>query len=277
MGNYRYFFMSQLNVGTLNVGTTTFTGDSSTLNSAPASSLSEMLTGTPSTNHSIMWNGSAWVPQLMTGRLLGVNVYTSQDGTWNSNSTSSGSGTWTKPSGCSNVLVYVTGGGGGARINDNSYRGAGGGGGGTAIKWIDVSAVNSVSYTYGGGGDYSRNGGRGSTGGTSSFGSYCTANGGQGGQTDNPYQGGPGGNASGGDINLPGGGGEMAHGADREGGAGSSFWHKPGSSHHYANNQEEITHGQWGSGGGYGYYSQNDYAYNNSRGGAGCVIVYNYS
>ena len=95
-------------------------------------------------------------------KIVSVNVYTSQDGTWNSKSTSGASGTWNKPSGCSNVLVYVTGGGGGARINDNSYRGAGGGGGGTAIKWIDVSGVGSVSYTYGGGGDYSRNGGRGS-------------------------------------------------------------------------------------------------------------------
>ena len=105
--------MSQLNVGTLNVGTTQFTGDSTTLNSAPASSITGMLTGTPSTNHSIMWNGSAWVPPLMEGRLLGMNVYTSQNGTWNSKSTSGGSGTWTKPSGRSNVWVYVTGGGGG--------------------------------------------------------------------------------------------------------------------------------------------------------------------
>ena len=140
-----------------------------------------------------------------------------------------------------------------------------------------MSGVSSVSYTYGGGGDYSRNGGRGSSGGTSSFGSYCTANGGQGGYTDNPYQGGPGGSASGGDINLPGGGGEMSHGSNREGGSGASFWHKPGGSHHYANNQEEITHGQWGSGGGYGYYSQNSFAYGNCYGGAGCIIVYNYT
>ena len=221
-------FMSQLNVGTLNVGTTQFTGDSSTLNSAPAGTINAMLTGSPSTNHSIMWNGSAWVPQLMEGRLLGVNVYTSQDGTWNSKSTSGASGTWNKPSGCSNVLVYVTGGGGGARINDNSYRGAGGGGGGTAIKWIDVSGVSSVSYTYGGGGDYSRNGGRGSSGGTSSFGSYCTANGGQEviqithmkeDMVEMPVV-----------ETSAGGGGEMAHGADREGGGGSSFWHKAG--HH---------------------------------------------
>ena len=39
--------MSQLNVGTLNVGTTQFTGDSSTLNTAPPTSLSGFVTGTP--------------------------------------------------------------------------------------------------------------------------------------------------------------------------------------------------------------------------------------
>ena len=224
-----------------------------------------------------LWNGSSYESFTIEGALISINVYTSQNGTWNSKSTSGSSGTWSKPSGCSNVLVYVTGGGGGVRCNDNSYRGAGGGGGATAIKYIDVSNVGSVGYTYGGGGGYARNGGRGGTGGTSSFGSYCTAGGGQGGQTDNPYQGGPGGSASGGDINLPGGGGEMSHGSNREGGSGASFWHKPGGSHHYANNQEEITHGQWGSGGGYGYYSQNGFAHNNCYGGAGCVIVYNYT
>jgi hypothetical protein len=224
-----------------------------------------------------MWNGSSYEEFKVPGALISINVYTSQDGNWNGKSTSGGSGIWTKPAGCSHVLVYVTGGGGGARINDNSYRGAGGGGGATAIKYIDVSGVSSVSYTYGNGGGYARNGGRGATGGTSSFGEYCSASGGQGGQTDPPHQGGPGGSASGGDINIPGGGGEMAHGADREGGGGMSFWHKAGSSHHYYNNQEEITHGQWGSGGGYGYYSQNDFAYNNSNGGAGCVIVWNYT
>ena len=267
--------MSQLNVGTLNVGTTQFTGDSTTLNSAPASSLTEMLTGTPSSNHSIMYNGSAWVPTLMEGRLLALNVYTSQNGTHDSYSTSSGSGTWTKPSGCSNVLVYVTGGGGGARINDNNYRGCGGGGGGTSIKWIDVSAVSTVSYSYGSGGRRARNGGRGSTGGTSSFGSYCTATGGAGGQSDSPYEGGHGGTASGGDINVPGGGGEMSHDHNREGGGGSSFWHNPGSNHHCCGGTYNITAGQWGSGGGWGYYSQN--AENSSDGGAGCVIVYSYS
>ena len=269
--------MSQLNVGTLNVGTTSFTGDSSTLNTAPPTTLTGFVTGTPSSNQVLMWNGSAWVPAAMGGRLLSMNVYTSQNGTWNSYTTTGASGTWTKPTGCNNVMVYVTGGGGGARINDNNYRGAGGGGGGTSIKYVDVSGVSTVNYTYGGGGNYARNGGRGGTGGTSSFGSYCTANGGQGGQSDDPYQGGPGGNASGGDINIPGGGGEMSHGHNREGGGGESFWFKSGSDHHYRSSQPQITAGQWGSGGGQGHYSQNSFAYNASVGGAGVVVVYNYS
>lgn len=269
--------MSQLNVGTLNVGTTQFSGDNTTLSTAPATSLAGFLTGTPSANHVVMWDGSNWVPAAMGGRFLGMNVYTSQDGTATSVTPTGGSGTWTKPTGCNNVLVYVTGGGGGARVNDNNYRGAGGGGGATAIKYIDVSAVTSVTATYGAGGAYSRNGGRGSAGGTSSFGSYCTATGGQGGYTDNPYEGGRGGDASGGDVNIPGGGGEMSHDANREGASGSSFWFKAGSNHHNSSDGAKNTHGQWGSGGGYGYYSQNGDAHNNGYGGAGVIIVYNYS
>ena len=224
-----------------------------------------------------LWNGSSYENFTIEGALISINVYTSQNGTWNSKSTSGGSGTWTKPDGCGHVLVYVTGGGGGARCNDNNYRGAGGGGGATAIKYIDVSGVNSVNYTYGGGGGYARNGGRGGSGGTSSFGNYCSASGGQGGYTDNPYEGGRGGDASGGDINLPGGPGEMSHGSNREGCSGSTFWHKAGSNHHNSSNGAESTHGQWGSGGAYGYYSQNGYAHNNGNGGAGCVIVWEYT
>ena len=134
------------------------------------------------------------------------------------------------------------------------------------------TGVNSIAYTYGSGGRRARNGGRGSTGGTSSFGSYCTATGGAGGQSDSPYEGGHGGTATGGDINIPGGGGEMSHDHNREGGGGSSFWHKAGSNHHCCGGTYNITAGQWGSGGGWGYYSQN--AENSSDGGAGCVIVY---
>tara|TARA_B100002019_G_C21204660_1_gene565981 strand:- start:399 stop:1217 length:819 start_codon:yes stop_codon:yes gene_type:complete len=272
--------MSDLNVGSLNLTAANFaSGNTQTVGIASLSDVPGMHTSVMSANtgQALVFDGSTYAAGDMGGRLLSINVYTSQNGTWNSYNTSGGSGTWTKPAGCTHVLVYCTGGGGGARVNDNSYRGAGGGGGATSIKWIDVSGVASVSYTYGGGGTYARNGGRGASGGTSSFGGYMTAGGGQGGQTDVPHQGGPGGNASGGDINVPGGGGEMSHGHNREGGGGSSIWHKSGSSHHYYNNQEEVTSGQWGSGGGYGYYSQNGFAHNSSQGGAGVVIVYNYS
>ena len=224
-----------------------------------------------------IWDGNSYETFSVSGALLSINTYTSQNGTWNSKSTSGGSGVWSKPAGCNHVLVYVTGGGGGVRCNDNQYRGAGGGGGATAIRYIDVSTVSSVNYTYGGGGGYARNGGRGGTGGTSSFGSYCSASGGAGGYTDNPYEGGRGGDASGGDINLPGGPGEMSHGSNREGCSGSTFWHKAGSNHHNSSDGAESTHGQWGSGGAYGYYSQNGHAHNNGNGGAGCVIVWEYT
>jgi hypothetical protein len=222
---------------------------------------------------------SALPDMVYTGRLISIQTFSPKTapGSPNEVSAASGSYTWTKPAGCKNVLVYVTGGGGGARCNDSSYRGAGGGGGGTAIKWIDVTDVSTVAVTVGAGGTYARGSGRGGTGGTSSFGSYCSATGGVGGQTDSPYEGGIGGFAIGGDINIPGGGGEMAHGADREGGGGSSFWHKSGSNHHTTDGGSSpwVTYGQWGSGGGQGHYSQNYHYYCN--GGSGVVVIYNYS
>jgi hypothetical protein len=67
----------------------------------------------------------------------------------------------------------------------------------------------------------------------------------------------------------------MAHGADREGGAGESFWFKAGSHHMNQNSNIEMLHGQWGSGGAYGYYSDRNAGYGN--GGGGAIIVYNYS
>ena len=270
--------MSELNVGTLNVGTTQFTGDSSSQNAAPT--LAGLVGGAPASDQVLKWNGSAWVASGLPatpGRLLGIDLYTNQNGEWDQRSRTGGSATWTRPSDCNHVLVYVTGGGGGSRVNDNNYRGAGGGGGATAIKYIDVSGVPSVSVTWGEGGNYSRNGGRGASGGSSSFGTYCTATGGGGGYTDNPYEGGRGGEATGGDINLPGGDGGMSHGSSNEYVAGASFWHHAGSNHHNSNDGAINTHGQWGSGGGHGHYSQNGHAHNNSVGGGGCVMIYKYS
>ena len=44
-----------------------------------------------------LWNGSSYENFTIEGALISINVYTSQNGTWNSKSTSGGSGTWTKP------------------------------------------------------------------------------------------------------------------------------------------------------------------------------------
>ena len=63
-----------------------------------------------------VWNGSGYSSMATPGALISIQTFTSQDGTWNSKSTSGGSGTWTKPNNCGHVLVYVTGGGGGNEV-----------------------------------------------------------------------------------------------------------------------------------------------------------------
>ena len=100
------------------------------------------------------------------------------------------SGTWTRPSGISSVMVQVIGGGGGGgsapggTLNTLST-GGGGGGGGFSQIYIDVSSLASETVTVGaagaGGPDTTNPGQTGSTGGTSSFGAYATATGGNGG------------------------------------------------------------------------------------------------
>jgi len=73
------------------------------------------------------------------------------------------------------------GGGGGGTNNSSTYeRGAGGGGGGYVAAYIDLSAVDSVPISVGSGGSVG-DGIDGSPGGDSTFGSYLTAFGGEGG------------------------------------------------------------------------------------------------
>lgn len=54
--------MSELNVGTINVGTTTFTGDSSSQTTAPISyTIAGLIGGSPSTDQVLKYNGTNWV------------------------------------------------------------------------------------------------------------------------------------------------------------------------------------------------------------------------
>lgn len=102
--------------------------------------------------------------------------------------TTVGTSTWTRPTGCTKVKVTVIGGGGGAggnftKASFNGHVGinGAGGGGGTSIRLLDVSSIASVEVTVGAGGNGGGSTSNGSAGGTSSFGTYATANGGGGG------------------------------------------------------------------------------------------------
>ena len=196
----------------------------------------------------------------------------------------SGSHTWTKPTGINKVKVTVTGGGGGGGGGSPNFNAkGGGGGGGTAIEVIDVSSVSSVSVTVGAGGQGGSasgggTGGDGVGGGASSFGSYCSATGGYGGTDQiDPRVRTPG-TATGGDINILGGDGDIFEGGNSqadEGGSthgGASFWGGGGAGDSGEGVDVGASGQAYGSGGGGGQHTTSNGA---SAGGAGAVgIVY---
>lgn len=110
------------------------------------------------------------------------------------------SGTWTKPAGVSKVYVKVVGAGAGGADRSSDSKGGGGGGAGAYCEKI-CTVTEDVAVTVGIGGTPNNNGG------ASSFGAFCTANGGSTGSTT---AGGIGGTATGGDINIDGGDGDGA-------------------------------------------------------------------
>ena len=138
-----------------------------------------------------------------------------------------GTYTWTMPSDIDDskpILVHVWGAGGtGGDYNIHSNS-AGGGGGGLAIKLIDVSSLGSTETVTIGQADSGSG-----VGGTSSFGSHCSASGGNGGAnnaTNNGASGyGVGGVGIGGDNNKRGGSGGAGYysdGNNNGGGGGGS-------------------------------------------------------
>ena len=187
------------------------------------------------------------------------------------------SGTWTKPSGINLIKVYVTGGGGGSCEtpgNNLDDAGPGGNGGGTAIKVIDVSSISSVTVTVGSGGAGASSG-DGGDGGTSSFGSHCSATGGEGAESDTISYFKDHGSGTGGNINLNG-GHSGPYGINFHYGptyymsprGGDSFWQMGG---HGGNGNQAPGQGSYGSGGG-GHTNGNGV-----DGGNGIVVVEEYS
>ena len=145
------------------------------------------------------------------------------------------SGTYLPTSGATKALIFATGGGGSG--SDVCGGGAGGGAGATAIALLSLSGVSSVVVTIGAGGasvGTSTTGIvtlNGNAGGTTSFGSYAVAGGGQGGiaVSSTSANGGLGGTATTGLVLIPGGdgtaGGQAWASNTAEGGVGgASFW-----------------------------------------------------
>jgi hypothetical protein len=116
------------------------------------------------------------------------------------------SGTWTKPSGITKVIVEVQGAGSsGSDGQSSNTRNCAGGAGGYAKKLIDVSSISTATITIGSGGagvtTYPSNAGGDSIW---SDGTNTLTGGGAGAAGTGNYYGGPGGTASGGDLNITG-------------------------------------------------------------------------
>lgn len=97
-------------------------------------------------------------------------------------------------------VTVIGGGASGGAASDSTKRGGGGGGGGYSKSLLDLTGVTSVTVTVGSGGA-SVSTGNGTSGGSSSFGSYLSATGGQYGYGGASTSGGSSGNGAGGDVN----------------------------------------------------------------------------
>lgn len=140
---------------------------------------------------------------------------------------SPGTFSWPRPVGVTKVKVRVIGGGGGGACDNVAPGPSGGGQGGYWEGVFDVSAFASVTVTVGAGGAGATvTGTDGSTGGTSSFGTFCSALGGAGGTRNaNASAGGKSSGTVG--FGWPGGAGSIglrdAYGTGFVGGAGGGF------------------------------------------------------
>lgn len=191
--------------------------------------------------------------------LRGDNTWAAPSGGFSNLQVFTSSGTFTIPAGITKVKATVVGGGGGG--GGGNY-GGGGGGGGTAIKIISgLTPGGTVSVTVGaaGAGVYDANG---TSGGTSSFGAYCSASGGGAGLRYS--NGGAGGIGSSGDLNIKGSGGGYIVANEPAGTGGASFMGGGGGYTGVAST---------GVGGAYGGGGAGPASLIGSNGAAGVVIV----
>ena len=179
------------------------------------------------------------------------------------------SGTWTRPTGITKVMVEVQGAGGGG-CKGSSYHTAGAGGG-YARKFLNVSSISTSTITIGAGGAGSASGAvaNGTAGGLSKWAdgtNTITGNGGAGGTDANQYS--AGGTGVGGDFNITGqSGGANTHVS------GDSFLGKAGVP---PNSADAPSAAKSGSGYGGGGSAWTGYSIACGSGSGGIVIVREY-
>lgn len=189
-------------------------------------------TGTPANGEVLIGNGTGFTKSTITAG-TNISVTNTAGGITIANTASGGlggmqvftaNGTFTIPSGVTNVKVTIVGGGGGG-ASGSSAGGGGGAGGGACIKFLTgLTSGNTLSVTVGSAGSGGSSGyyNSGGTGGTSSVASgtqtitTLSATGGAGGKfyyasNTSPYgAGSQGGIGSNGNMNIRGGGGSPA-------------------------------------------------------------------
>lgn len=200
------------------------------------------------------------VEVLQFTRAASVNLLTTQVFT--------SSGTYTKPAGVRLIRVRVVGGGGAGGVSGAANQASGGGGGGGySEELISAVAITTETVTIGAGGVSG-----GAAAGTTSFGSYLQATGGDAGAggsgTAGASAGGLGGTGSGGTINCVGGSGSNNIGALVGGVGGCSAM--GGGARHSAN-AAAVNGGAYGGGG--SGVGNNSVTAGGGTGAAGVVIV----
>lgn len=200
------------------------------------------------------------------------------------------SGTWTKPTGVTKVIMEVQGAGGGGSYRQTAHVAylSGAGGGGYAKKFLDVSSISTSTITVGSGGA-TVNGGssaqEGNDGGNSSWAdgtNTITGNGGANGGYDATTRWGViGGTASGGDINIPGGVGTARNSIGTVSGGDSVLGHggvivceTDTGSATYSNSHAAKDGTGYGGGGSAGW--EGNSGVSSGAGADGIVIVWEY-
>jgi hypothetical protein len=193
------------------------------------------------------------------------------------------SGTWTRPSGITKVIVEVQGGGSSGSTSNQIDQVSAGAGGGYAKKLINVSSISTATITVGTGGagvvgNATRNGNAGGNSSWSDGTNTVTGNGGI--APDNtPDQHVIGGTATGGDINISGGNGgsrNLGNTVGNGNSAGDSFLGSGGLGAYYGLGPSSPDDGiGYGSGGGSWLWSSAGSTLSGA-GADGIVIVTEY-